>query len=43
MKNSVWQNTNWHVSPWNYLKEVVKDFKLPEKVKVHDVTLRDGE
>jgi isopropylmalate/homocitrate/citramalate synthase len=31
------------VSPWNYLDEVVKDFQPPEKVRVHDVTLRDGE
>jgi len=31
------------VSPWNYLEEVRKDFDPPEKVRIHDVTLRDGE
>ena len=38
-----WKNDNWFVSPWNYLDEVKKDFIIPEKVKIHDVTLRDGE
>ena len=38
-----WKSDNWFVSPWNYLDEVRKDFILPEKVKIHDVTLRDGE
>jgi len=34
---------NWHVSPWNYLPEVTKDFNPPAQVKIHDITLRDGE
>ena len=38
-----WKTDNWFVSPWNYLEEVTKDFKPPKKVKIHDVTLRDGE
>jgi len=38
-----WKTENWFVSPWNYLKEVTKDFKPPKKVTIHDVTLRDGE
>ena len=38
-----WKTPNWHVSPWNYLEEVTKDFTPPKKVKVHDITLRDGE
>ena len=38
-----WKTENWFVSPWNYLEEVTKDFKPPKKVKIHDVTLRDGE
>jgi hypothetical protein len=29
--------------PWNYLDEVKKNFIIPEMVKIHDVTLRDGE
>jgi isopropylmalate/homocitrate/citramalate synthase len=38
-----WQNENWHVSHWNYLDEVTKGFKPPKSVKIHDITLRDGE
>lgn len=38
-----WKSENWFVSPWNFLNEVTRDFHLPEKVKIHDVTLRDGE
>jgi len=33
MNKAAWQNTNWHVNPWNYAEEVVKDFNLPKKVK----------
>jgi isopropylmalate/homocitrate/citramalate synthase len=38
-----WKTDNWFVSPWNYLKGVTKDFHPPKKVKIHDITLRDGE
>ena len=38
-----WKTDNWFVSPWNYLPEVTKDFKPPKQVRIHDVTLRDGE
>ncbi len=38
-----WKTDNWYVSHWNYLEEVTKDFNLPPQVKVHDITLRDGE
>ncbi|MEM0384113.1 MAG: hypothetical protein QXV27_04650 [Candidatus Caldarchaeum sp.] len=31
------------VSHYNYAEEVIKSLKRPLKVKVHDVTLRDGE
>jgi len=43
LNKSPWKTENWFVSPWNYLDEVKKDFIIPEKVKIHDVTLRDGE
>lgn len=33
----------WHVSPLNSLDEVTQDFRLPEPILIHDVTLRDGE
>lgn len=43
MDKTPWQTENWFVSPWNYFDEVRKDFNPPKKVKIHDVTLRDGE
>lgn len=41
--NMPWKTDKWFVSPWNYLPEVTKGFKPPRKVKIHDITLRDGE
>jgi isopropylmalate/homocitrate/citramalate synthase len=38
-----WKTDNWFVSPWNYVDEVTKGFRPPKKVKIHDITLRDGE
>jgi isopropylmalate/homocitrate/citramalate synthase len=38
-----WKTENWFVSSWNYVNEVIKDFHPPKKVKIHDITLRDGE
>ena len=38
-----WKTENWFVSPWNYLEEVTRNFQPPRQVKIHDVTLRDGE
>lgn len=40
---TLWKTDDWFVSPWNYVEEVTKDFCPPKKVKIHDVTLRDGE
>ena len=36
-------NEKWWVSPYNYIKEVTREFSLPEKLRIYDVTLRDGE
>ncbi|MFN0001548.1 MAG: hypothetical protein ACKVOF_01945 [Pseudohongiellaceae bacterium] len=33
----------WWVSPFNVKPEVTSKFELPEKVEIHDATLRDGE
>jgi methanogen homocitrate synthase len=33
----------WWVSPYNFVPEVRASFDLPEKVSIHDATLRDGE
>lgn len=38
-----WKTENWFVSPWNYLEEVTRDFAPPKQVRIHDITLRDGE
>jgi len=38
-----WKTDNWFVSQWDYLPEVTKDFRPPKQVKIHDITLRDGE
>lgn len=41
--NGKWWTENWWVSEYNYHEEVRKEFELPEKVEIHDATLRDGE
>lgn len=38
-----WKTDNWFTSPWNFLPEVRKNFSFPSEIKIHDVTLRDGE
>jgi len=38
-----WKTKKWYTSPWNFLPEVRKPMNFPEKIKLHDVTLRDGE
>jgi isopropylmalate/homocitrate/citramalate synthase len=43
MKSEPWKTENWFVSPWNFADEVTKDLHFPPKIKIHDITLRDGE
>jgi len=38
-----WKSDSWFVSPWNFAKEVTAGFKPPARLRIHDVTLRDGE
>ena len=38
-----WNTDKWFISPWNYLPEVTKNYNFPTNIKIHDVTLRDGE
>src|SRR5512138_1855433 len=38
-----WKTDRYFVSPLNYLPEVTQDYHLPAKIKIHDITLRDGE
>ena len=42
-KKQPWKSDDWFVSPWNFLEEVTRDFAPPRQVKIHDITLRDGE
>jgi isopropylmalate/homocitrate/citramalate synthase len=41
--NQPWKTDRWFASPWNYAPEAQKDLHFPEKIRIHDVTLRDGE
>ena len=43
MAKTPWKTENWFVSPWNFEEEVTQGFTPPKKVKIHDITLRDGE
>jgi len=38
-----WKTDKWFTSSWNFLPEVRKNYSFASKIKVHDVTLRDGE
>ncbi len=38
-----WKTDNWFVSPWNFVDEVTAGFNPPAQLRIHDVTLRDGE
>jgi isopropylmalate/homocitrate/citramalate synthase len=43
MDNNYWVSDNWWTSQYNCLKEFRESIRLPEKVIIHDATLRDGE
>ncbi len=43
MHNKYLEDNQWWVSPYNYAPEVRSQFTLPERVEIHDATLRDGE
>lgn len=43
MSDTPHRNAMWRVSPWNYYPDVTGAFHFPQKVQIHDVTLRDGE
>ena len=38
-----WIGDKWWVSPFNFVDEIRRNFRIPEEVIFHDVTLRDGE
>ena len=41
--NQPWKTDKWFTSPWNWAPEVREQLHFPEHIKIHDVTLRDGE
>jgi isopropylmalate/homocitrate/citramalate synthase len=41
--NQPWHTDRWFTSPWNHDPEVATSLSFPERITVHDVTLRDGE
>lgn len=40
---NAWKTENWFTSPWNFSDEVRSTMNFKDKIKIHDVTLRDGE
>jgi len=43
MSATPWDTENWLTSLWNFAPEVLSQINFPDKIEVHDVTLRDGE
>ena len=43
MENKPWKNESWFTSPWNFAPEVREGLNFPDEIKIHDITLRDGE
>jgi len=41
--SSNYHTKQWFTSPWNFESDVVSKFKFPKNIKIHDITLRDGE
>src|SRR5579862_9072775 len=38
-----YRENEWWVSPYNFISQVRSTYQLPERVAIHDATLRDGE
>ena len=38
-----WLTDKYWVTEFNYLEEVRSQFTLPERVRIHDVTLREAD
>jgi isopropylmalate/homocitrate/citramalate synthase len=41
--NQPWKTSRWFASPWNFSNEVQEELHFPKTIRIHDVTLRDGE
>ncbi|HOQ99573.1 MAG TPA: LeuA family protein [Anaerolineae bacterium] len=42
MSSEPWKTEQWFVSPWNFAPEVMASLRFPDRILIHDVTLRDG-
>lgn len=40
---NAWKSDKWYTSHLNFAPEATRDIKFAENIKIHDVTLRDGE
>jgi len=43
MSEHPWKSDDWFSSAWNFNDEVTKELNFADTIKIHDVTLRDGE
>jgi isopropylmalate/homocitrate/citramalate synthase len=43
MSNEPWKTDLWYTSEWNFIDEVTRDLHFADTIKIHDMTLRDGE
>jgi isopropylmalate/homocitrate/citramalate synthase len=43
MSDMPWKTDQFFSSAWNYSEEVTKELNFAKNIKIHDVTLRDGE
>jgi isopropylmalate/homocitrate/citramalate synthase len=43
MSKQPWKTKDWFVSPWNFTEEVTSTLNFAKEIKIHDITLRDGE
>lgn len=43
MSNTPWRSDKWFTSPWNFAPAVRNAMDIPKEIKIHDVSLRDGE
>ena len=41
--NTPWKSEKWFTSPWNFADPVAETYQFAKKIKLHDVSLRDGE
>lgn len=43
MSTTPWKSEKWFTSPWNFADEVKETYHFKKNIKLHDVSLRDGE